>query len=332
MSVDTCKVLVYVCIYTYMSNTCKACKSKEHLDKNSLEYLRFMESHGPDCRKNHEGSSQCLEAAGVMELYQHSVERHNLCYTTFIGDGDSNAFSRVCKAEPYGAEHPVTKDECVGHVQKRMGTCLRRLTDRMKGKTIPKKWHFNCGFNQQNELRWTCVLFDISNAGIGIYEIWIWPLPCLEMLSHLGHQQAQHDFGFRHCLFPKFPCYQWFFQKLLLIIWHLTNEIWWFISRLRQNGRHFAEDTFTFFFLYENWYILNQISLSFLFFLMVPINNKQSLIKMMFSHLTDDKPLFETMMAYFINAYIAASLRVNLMLNQSRAFPMLLHFAEFPCV
>ena len=67
-----------------------------------------------------------------MELYQCSVERHNLRYTTFIGDGDSSTFSRVCKAEPYGADHPVTKEECVGHVPKRMGTRVWRIEWKVK--------------------------------------------------------------------------------------------------------------------------------------------------------------------------------------------------------
>ena len=46
-----------------------------------------------------------------------------LRFTTFIGDGDSKAFANLVAIKPYGD----VKHECVGHVQKRMGTALRTL-------------------------------------------------------------------------------------------------------------------------------------------------------------------------------------------------------------
>ncbi|GFW06159.1 uncharacterized protein TNCV_36351 [Trichonephila clavipes] len=42
-------------------------------------------------------------------------------------DGDSKTFSSIAEKEPYGDSVPIEKIECVGHVQKRMGSRLRKL-------------------------------------------------------------------------------------------------------------------------------------------------------------------------------------------------------------
>lgn len=51
-----------------------------------------------------------------------------------MGDGDSSAFATVEKAKPYGPDIEIVKKECIGHVQKRMGSRLRRLKKK-SGKT-----------------------------------------------------------------------------------------------------------------------------------------------------------------------------------------------------
>ena len=42
-----------------------------------------------------------------------------------ISYGDSNTFKQLHNSKPCGASHPVTKHECIGHVEKRMGMALR---------------------------------------------------------------------------------------------------------------------------------------------------------------------------------------------------------------
>ena len=42
-------------------------------------------------------------------------------------DGDSKSFDAICEAKVYG-EVEVTKEDCVNHISKRMGTALRRLS------------------------------------------------------------------------------------------------------------------------------------------------------------------------------------------------------------
>ena len=55
-------------------------------------------------------------------------EKNKLRYTTFLGDGDSKSFSAVSQEVSY----PVAKIDCVGHVQKRLGTRLHNLVKKEK--------------------------------------------------------------------------------------------------------------------------------------------------------------------------------------------------------
>ncbi|GFW19345.1 uncharacterized protein TNCV_256721 [Trichonephila clavipes] len=64
------------------------------------------------------------------------------------GDGDTKTFNALSENKPYGDDHLIQKVECVGHVQKRMGTRLRKLKlvySKKKlsdGKTIGGKGRF----------------------------------------------------------------------------------------------------------------------------------------------------------------------------------------------
>ena len=81
--------------------------------------------------------------------------------------------------------------------------------------------------------------------------------------------------------------------RLQLFHWHVTiiwiNSLW-----PRQNGRHFADDTFKRIFMNENIRISTNISLKF-----VPkglINNTPALVQIMAWRRPGDKPLSESMM------------------------------------
>lgn len=68
----------------------------------------------------------------------HFIEKRNLCYTTYIGDGDSSAYPSVVVADPYKGEK-ITKGECIGHVQKRVCKNLRDLRKSLYKVTARKK-------------------------------------------------------------------------------------------------------------------------------------------------------------------------------------------------
>ena len=65
-----------------------------------------------------------MEVVGAKRVFERSIEKHNLRYTKYLGDGDSKSFTSVKFTYP-GIE--VQKLECVGHIQKRVGTRLRNL-------------------------------------------------------------------------------------------------------------------------------------------------------------------------------------------------------------
>lgn len=108
------------------------------------EYNEWYESHKESCSANHSGSSGKMEVDSVIEMFKCSIGKYGVVYKNYIGDGGSKTYSGILKALPYG-NNEVIKKECIGHVQKRMGTRLRELvkksveTVKKSGKTIQKK-------------------------------------------------------------------------------------------------------------------------------------------------------------------------------------------------
>ena len=76
---------------------------------------------------DHVGSSDSIESSGSCEIFLRSIERCSLKYTKFVGDGDTGCFAKVrdkCSSI-FGNTYVVVKEECVGHIQNRMGSGLR---------------------------------------------------------------------------------------------------------------------------------------------------------------------------------------------------------------
>ena len=71
-----------------------------------------------------------MEKIGAINIFKRSVEKHGLYYTLFYGDGDSKCYTAVKNI--YGPNKPVTKYECIGHFQKRVGNRLRKLMKEKK--------------------------------------------------------------------------------------------------------------------------------------------------------------------------------------------------------
>ncbi|XP_071579340.1 uncharacterized protein [Temnothorax nylanderi] len=106
----------------------KYCKACEFWNKktDTEEYAEWLETHAQECQANHEGSAGKMEVDAVIEMFQRSETLHSVKYANYIGDGDSKTFKGVLDAQPY-EKFTVNKKECIDHVQKRMGTCLRNL-------------------------------------------------------------------------------------------------------------------------------------------------------------------------------------------------------------
>ena len=77
-------------------------------------------SHDPRCKLNHNNSSGAVESAGAVDIFCCSLSINKLIYNGYLGDGNSSSF---VDAKPYVVYNiDPEKYECVGHVQKRLGT------------------------------------------------------------------------------------------------------------------------------------------------------------------------------------------------------------------
>ncbi|XP_039303732.1 uncharacterized protein LOC120357462 [Solenopsis invicta] len=113
------------------SSFCQACSTwKKNFD--TVEYQNWKESHENECTNNHEGSGK-MEVDAVKEMFLRSMNKYKVKYKRYVGDGDSKTFKSLSEALIYGEDFIIQKKECVGHVQKRMGTRLRNAKKKNKG-------------------------------------------------------------------------------------------------------------------------------------------------------------------------------------------------------
>ena len=89
--------------------------------------------HLEDCPKNFNGSSNAMEVESALQLWGRSVEVNKMRYTTMLCDGDSKSYDSVKAHSVYG-DVSITKEDCINHVSKRMGTALRNLVAIAKAK------------------------------------------------------------------------------------------------------------------------------------------------------------------------------------------------------
>ena len=125
---ETGKVLDYI----VKSKHCAACTYWEKKDKTSEEYQRWKEAH--TCDINFKGSAGAMEPHGTVEMFKQSLQ-YKIRYNPLIADGDTKTHNMLLEQQPYGSTL-VEKCDCVGHVQKRMGTALRNLKTQYRGQKL----------------------------------------------------------------------------------------------------------------------------------------------------------------------------------------------------
>lgn len=126
-SADTGKVIDVEC----MTKFCHGCSKNKTNGK--------MTAHKVECRRNYVGSSGGMEAAGAVKIFQRSEVSRGVRYTKYLGDGDTKGFQKVVESKPYGNNVKISKLECVGHVQKRLGARLRNLRKTLRGVRLSDK-------------------------------------------------------------------------------------------------------------------------------------------------------------------------------------------------
>ena len=106
-------------------NRWSAKRRQEHPD----EYSRYG-IYKANCKVNHTRSSQSMEPAAAKLIWSRSIGTRTLCYTIFIGDGDSKSFQPACDLNLY--DTPVRKEECSGYVSKRLKKTLCKVKKNTK--------------------------------------------------------------------------------------------------------------------------------------------------------------------------------------------------------
>ena len=112
-----------------MTKDCRACKYWKGKEEDP-GYNDWVSSH--NCPINHTGSSGSMKTEGAVRVFNRYIEKNQLMYANYIGDGDSSAYKNVCESRPYG-DIPIGKLECVGHIQKRVAAGLLTLVKEHKG-------------------------------------------------------------------------------------------------------------------------------------------------------------------------------------------------------
>ncbi|GFX13470.1 uncharacterized protein TNCV_2192241 [Trichonephila clavipes] len=117
ISIDTGKMLDI----EIMSYLCRICSKKTKVPDAA--------SNAHVCC-NHMGSASSMETVGAYRIFERSENHRKLQYTDYYGDGDSKAYESV---KNMYAPNTVNKLECIGHVQKRVRSHLRKLKKSVKG-------------------------------------------------------------------------------------------------------------------------------------------------------------------------------------------------------
>ena len=101
--------------FEVLTKRCTICSQRD--SSMDEEFESWMSNHAPSCTANHDGSSPAME----MAIFKRSQQKLHLRYTTVISDRDPKTVSHLNNV--YG-DTKIDKNECVGHVQKRVRTRL----------------------------------------------------------------------------------------------------------------------------------------------------------------------------------------------------------------
>ncbi|KAE8741808.1 hypothetical protein FOCC_FOCC012670 [Frankliniella occidentalis] len=85
------------------------------------------------CNKNYEGSSNSMEMAAALIMWKRSEAECKMRFTFMLSDGDAKTHTHLNDNDPYNGI-PITKEECINHVIKRLSTGLKKLVVDYKAK------------------------------------------------------------------------------------------------------------------------------------------------------------------------------------------------------
>ena len=114
--------------YHVMSNYCQGCLKAP---KEAREYQIWERKHAGVCQKNYDGSAPSMEVEAAKVIFARSLERYNIKYTTMLCDGDAKSIEKLNDMNVY--DEPVSKEDCVNHIAKRLYTGIENLKKKLRG-------------------------------------------------------------------------------------------------------------------------------------------------------------------------------------------------------
>ena len=94
---DTSKVLDV----ELKSKFCSVCSARRQMDETSQESMYWWEVHQSEYGCNYIGSSSGMECKGALSIWEQSVEKYKLCYTSLIADGYSKTYNLIKEKKPH---------------------------------------------------------------------------------------------------------------------------------------------------------------------------------------------------------------------------------------
>nr|XP_042913580.1 uncharacterized protein LOC122273614 [Parasteatoda tepidariorum] len=122
--------------YEILSKYCQDCTvTASDLGAASAEFSIWQSAHQDECEKNFEGSSGSMEMHAAYVMWSRSVKECGMRYTSILSDGDSKTYQFLLENKVYG-DITVSKEECLNHVAKRLGTALRNKVKEWRIKKV----------------------------------------------------------------------------------------------------------------------------------------------------------------------------------------------------
>lgn len=113
--------------HVVLSNFCLGCALGPNPDDDG--YSDWYAAH--ECQRNIDCNAGRMEVEAALIMFQRSLAKYGLRYTTVVCDGDCRTFYALTAAGVYGFIS-ISKKDCINHVAKRMGTTLRGVLDKTK--------------------------------------------------------------------------------------------------------------------------------------------------------------------------------------------------------
>lgn len=113
--------------HVVLPNFCLGCAHGPNPDDDG--YSDWYAAH--ECQRSIDCNACRKEVEAALIMFQRSLAKYGLRYTTVVCDRDCHTFYALTAAGVYGFIS-INKKDCINHMTKRMGTTLRGVLDKTK--------------------------------------------------------------------------------------------------------------------------------------------------------------------------------------------------------